>query len=236
VQKEDKTLSERAAGDDVDTSITKDILEAAANDIESSQSEDFEVTSDGAVKVNSAEDFDIEEVKTARKVEDKKVETPKPAKALTQTKAKAAETPAELAPASKEAADKADAAATPDASGSSGKEEKKAADKSDTAKADADLAGKSKSAKSGGKSAVPSGKAKGKEASDGKGASGHNGFLNWWDEDGSHGSETHHEDNEPDEIKDHPEYKKLVNRFLGGLFKDESLQRASKKSAIDTVE
>lgn len=69
----------------------------------------------------------------------------------------------------------------------------------------------------------------------GKGNSGHNNFMNWWDDDGTHGGEKH-EDTEPDEIKDHPEYKKLVNRFLGGLFKDENLERAKKKSAIDTVE
>jgi hypothetical protein len=47
--------------------------------------------------------------------------------------------------------------------------------------------------------------------------------LNWWDDDGSDPNAHKHEDTEPDEVKDHPEYKKLVNRFLGGLFKDENL-------------
>jgi hypothetical protein len=60
--------------------------------------------------------------------------------------------------------------------------------------------------------------------------------MNWWDDDGSDPNAKKHEDTEPDEIKDHPEYKKLVNRFLGGLFKDENLMKATKKRAIDTVE
>ena len=211
----------------MDTSITKDILEAAANDIENSQSDDFEIAADGSLKVNDSDEFDIEDKKSSRKVEE-----PKPKKSLTQTTSKAkAEPPAELQPPS----DKGEAAATPDASGSTGKDEKKKADdaekseekkdgetgKNETKKADEKKDGDK--AKSSGKSAVPSGKGKA------------NHFVNWWDDNGGD-PDAKQEDSEPDEIKDHPEYKKLVNRFLGGLFKDAGLERASKVHAIDTVE
>lgn len=53
--------------------------------------------------------------------------------------------------------------------------------------------------------------------------------VNWWDWSGSRWASgipnqpVKLKDDTPDEIKSHPDYKKLVGRFLGGLFSDKAL-------------
>lgn len=61
-------------------------------------------------------------------------------------------------------------------------------------------------------------------------------YLNWWDADGSHSSNIKLKDDEPDEIKNHADYRRMTGKFLSDSFKDDSLQQALKGSAIDTVD
>ena len=47
--------------------------------------------------------------------------------------------------------------------------------------------------------------------------------MNWWDSFGKENVKP--KDDTPDEIKEHPEYKKLVDRFLPEFFKDANLEK-----------
>ena len=49
-------------------------------------------------------------------------------------------------------------------------------------------------------------------------------YLNWWDADGSHSSNIKLKDDEPDEIKNHADYRRMTGKFLSDSFKDDSLQ------------
>lgn len=58
--------------------------------------------------------------------------------------------------------------------------------------------------------------------------------MNWWELQDDH-QEAIVKDDTPTDIKAHPEYKKMVGRFLGGLFKDKALEQSKRRTAINVA-
>ena len=63
-----------------------------------------------------------------------------------------------------------------------------------------------------------------------------NEYANWWEEDRFlEKKPVKPKDDTPFEIKSHPVYKKMAERFLSGHFKDHGLEQHKKGSAHATI-
>jgi len=58
--------------------------------------------------------------------------------------------------------------------------------------------------------------------------------VNWYQDQGNV-TPDHLKDDTPFEVKSHPMYKKMVERFMAGKFKDKDLETWKKKTAKDTI-
>jgi len=197
--KGDKSMTERAAEMEVDTKITKEILEAAANDISSSQEDEEFEFHDDKVKVTDG--------------------TPSKKKVVSHAQA---DPEAEAKPDEKAAdkpAEKAEGGDQLKAVGNDSGDNK-------TAGAPAD----SNKGQDGWTSTSP------KDTNDpnywNKMHGNYHGAYNWWEKPWWAKTEPAKDDT-PDEIKNHPAYEKMVDRFLPKFVKDENLENHLKKGEID---